>query len=118
MSDLPAGDARKENSHRETRSEELNIAKLRTFSRSLENLNSETLYSKWKRARGEGNRSTRRMRSISLTTEPNFTYEGKNQRRQPARKNSFHVLQENVFIPRGWTIGVSAMEVIKEQNAM
>ena len=114
MSDLPTGDAKKENS----RSEELNIEKLRTFSRSLENLNSETLYSKWKRARGEGTRSTRRMRSMSLTTAPNFTSDGKDQRRQPARKNSFHVLQENVFRPRCWTIGVSAMEVIKEQNAM
>lgn len=97
------------------------MEKLRTFSRSLENLNSETLYSKWKRSRGDGSKSVRRPRSISLTTAPKITYansENKPQSRSPARKNSFHVLQENVFRPRFWTIGASPMEVIKEHNAM
>ena len=116
--DSPTGEATKENSRSEIHNEELNIEKLRTFSRSLENITSETLYSKWKRARGEGNRSTRRSRSISLITPPNFTCEEKEQHIKPARKNSFHVLQENVFRPRCWTIGASPMEVIREHNAM
>lgn len=92
---------------------ERDFEKLRTFSRSLENLNSETLYSKWKRARGEGSKASRRARSLPLITAPSFTREEK-----PARKNSFHVLQENVFRPRCWTIGASPMEVIKEHNAL
>lgn len=116
--DSPTGETTKENSRSGIQNEDLNIEKLRTFSRSLENITSETLYSKWKRARGEGNRSTRRPRSISLITPPNFTREEKEQPIKPARKNSFHVLQENVFRPRGWTIGASPMEVIREHNAM
>ena len=97
----------------------INIEKLRTFSKSLENLTSETLYSKWKRARGQGiNRSASpRPRSISVITPPNFSREEKQQPSKPTRKNSFHVLQENVFRPRCWTIA-SPMEVIVEHNAM
>lgn len=111
-------DIRKESVRGATRNDELNMEKLRTFSRSLENLNSETLYSKWKRARGIDSRSARRARSISLTTAPSFSQDQKDQNSQPARKNSFHVLQENVFRPRCWTIGESFLEVIRENNAM
>ena len=97
---------------------DINVEKLRTFSRSLENITSETLYSKWKRARGEGiNRSANRPRSISLITPPNLPREEKRQPSKPTRKNSFHVLQENVFRPRCWTIA-SPMEVIREHNVM
>ena len=118
MSDSPTEATRDENSHRESWNRERDIGKLRTFSRSLENLNSETLYSKWKRARGEGSRSARRARSVSLITAPNFAHDEKDQGRQPTRKNSFHVLQENVFRPRGWTTGASPMKVIAEHKAM
>ena len=100
---------------------EIDIDKFLTFSRSLENLNSETLYSKWKRARGEGSKSARRPRSFSLTTQPNIICVGNDNQpecRQPTRKNSFHVLQENVFRPRYWTIEASPMKVIEEHNAM
>ena len=116
--DSPTEETTKENSGSGVHNGELNIEKLRTFSRSLENITSETLYSKWKRARGEGNRSSRRPRSISLITPPNFAREEIEQPVKPARKNSFHVLQENVFRPSCWTIGASPMEVIREHNAM
>lgn len=117
--DSPTGETTKENSRSGIQNRDINIEKLRTFSRSLENLTSETLYSKWKRARGEGiNRSAHRPRSISLITPPNFSREEKQQPSKPARKNSFHVLQENVFRPRCWTIAASPMEVIREHNAM
>lgn len=97
---------------------DINIEKLRTFSRSLENITSETLYSKWKRARGEGiNGSAQRPRSISLVTPPSISHDEKQQPSKPTRKNSFHILQENVFRPRCWTIA-SPMEVIREHNAM
>lgn len=99
---------------------DINIEKLRTFSRSLENITSETLYSKWKRARGEGiNGSAQRPRSISLVTPPSISHDEKQQpsNLKPTRKNSFHILQENVFRPRCWTIA-SPMEVIREHNAM
>ena len=101
------------------RKEELDIEKLRTFSRSLNDITSETLYSKWKRARGEGTKSPPRItRSISLITPPNIARQENLQQGKPARKNSFHVLQENVFRPRGWTIAASPMEVISEHFAM
>ncbi|KAJ7393869.1 hypothetical protein OS493_003536 [Desmophyllum pertusum] len=118
--DSPTGKTAKENCHRGIRNEEVNLEKLRTFSRSLENITAETLYSKWKRARGESpSKSARRARSVSLTTPPCFTREElKDQPSKPARKNSFHVLQENVFRPRSWTIAASPMEVIREHNAM
>ena len=115
----PTGEATEENSFYGIQDRNINIQKLRTFSRSLENLTSETLYSKWKRARGQGiNRSASpRPRSISVTTAPNFSREEKQQPSKPTRKNSFHVLQENVFRPRCWTIA-SPMEVIREHNAV
>lgn len=120
--DSPTGEmtTREENARSGFGNEEINIEKLRTFSRSLENITSETLYSKWKRARGEGNKSlSRRARSISLITPPSIVREEKaEQPSKPARKNSFHVLQENVFRPRGWTIGASPMEVIREHYTL
>lgn len=116
--DSPTGERTEENSRSGIQDGDITIAKLRTFSRSLENLTSETLYSKWKRARGEGiNRSASRPRSISLITPPNISREEKQQPSKPTRKNSFHVLQENVFRPRCWTIA-SPMEVIREHNVM
>lgn len=118
--DSPTGETTAElNSCSSVQDRDINNVKLRTFSRSLENLTSETLYSKWKRARGEGiNRSSSpRPRSISLITPPNLSREEEQQPSKPTRKNSFHVLQENVFRPRYWTIS-SPMEVIREHNAM
>ncbi|XP_022779916.1 uncharacterized protein LOC111321332 [Stylophora pistillata] len=109
---------RVEDSRSRFRKEELDIEKLRTFSRSLDDITSETLYSKWKRARGEGTKSpSRRGRSISLITPPNILRQENQKQSKPARKNSFHVLQENVFRPRGWTIAASPMEVINEHFA-
>ena len=117
--DSPIGETTEElNSRSGIQDRDINNVKLRTFSRSLENLTSETLYSKWKRARGQGiNRSACRPRSISLITPPNLSSEEEQKPSKPTRKNSFHVLQENVFRPRYWTIA-SPMEVIREHNAM
>ena len=118
QADSPTGETTVDNSRCGIQDRDINVEKLRTFSRSLENITSETLYSKWKRARGEGiNASAGRPRSISLITAPNFSRQEKQQPSKPARKNSFHVLQENVFRPRCWTIA-SPMEVIREHNAM
>ena len=119
--DSPTGETTAElNSRSGVQDRDINNVKLRTFSRSLENLTSETLYSKWKRARGGGiNKSASpRPRSISLVTPPNISREEVQQpTSKPTRKNSFHVLQENVFRPRYWTIA-GPMEVIREHNAM
>lgn len=115
VQEMPTNDIRRKPHSREIHSEELNSTNLLNFSRSLENLNSETMYSKWKRFRAE-----RRTRFVSVISDISSTNvrSRKDQIRQQARKNRFHALQENVFVPRSWTIGASAMEVIKEQNAV
>lgn len=114
VQEMPTNEIRSEPYSCEIHDEKLNSATLLNFSRSLENLDSETMYSKWKRSRPE--RRTRFVSVISDISSSNVRSR-KDQIRQ-ARKNRFHALQENVFVPRSWTIGASAMEVIKEQNAV
>ena len=114
VQEMPTNEIRSEPYSCEIHDEKLDSATLLNFSRSLENLDSETMYSKWKRSRAE-----RRTRFVSVISDISSTNvrSRKDQIRQ-ARKNRFHALQENVFVPRSWTIGASAMEVIKEQNAV
>lgn len=88
-------------------SEVQNLLRLKTFSKSLEDLTSETLYSKWKRARAAsptGNKPPgRRERSVSLITVPEMIREERGDEER-CRKNSFYNLQQ-VFRPRVWSTG-------------
>ena len=77
---------------------EFNIEQLRILTRSLENLAEETMYSKWKRTRDVGTLTTPRSRNISSMTTLGLA--GRKQSEVPGKRNSFHVLQENVFRPR------------------
>lgn len=111
VQELQAQDSRRAPVGCEIRKGELDLPTLRNFSKSLENLNSETLYSKWKRTRGD----TRSLSGISETSSPPARCM-KGQMKQQTRENLFHALQEKVFVPRNRTIGASAIEVIQEQN--
>ena len=92
---------------KESLSEELeaqNLLRLKTFSKSLEDLTSETLYSKWKRGRASlGKHAGKRGRSASLITVPEMIKEEK-ETEERSRKNSFYDLQE-VLRPRFWSTG-------------
>lgn len=81
-----------------------NLIRLKRISQSFEDLTSETLYSKWKRARKNSSKTDRRGRSISLSSlaEEEFDINGNAQRE--GANNTAATLQRDLFRPRGWTV--------------
>ncbi|XP_031565744.1 uncharacterized protein LOC116300914 [Actinia tenebrosa] len=93
--------------------ENVNLLHLKTISQSFDDLTSETLYSKWKKARKNGAKIGRHSRSISLISLPEEDLAiGKDDGKEFTNRLALD-LRRQIFRQRGWT--VSSGENLKEK---
>lgn len=81
-----------------------NLLHLKTISQSFDDLTSETLYSKWKKARKNGAKIGRHGKSISLISLPEEDLAVDKDDGKAYTNSLASELRRQIFRPRGWTV--------------
>lgn len=91
-----------------------NLLRLKRISQSFDDLTSETLYSKWKKARKNGAKTDQRNRSTSLSSLPEEVLDINSNETDTTAAS----LRRQIFRPRGWSVCNGELSRDKEKGVL